>query len=637
MSSAENTPQRFPFLSEAEVPVGGEGWESMYPYYLVPSEDTKEHEEKLLWFADTMHWSRGAHPFDSIGAEAVYYGVGTFSTRIFALPVSLGMDVRVVNGYVYIAPQGITDPVRVQERAEVFQKRAGYYYANWDELYGKWKTKMERAIATMDSISFPVLGAYDPDSVVEEATGRSVSMDVLENYHRLIDEFFAVWQYHFEFLNLGYGGYITFFQFCKQAFPLITDQSISRMVAGVDVLAFRPDDELRKLAQLAVELELVQTLRDGGAGTEWALKAAALRSELESTENGRTWLAAFDAARDPWFNYFTEYGFTHDQDTWNTDLSIPLGSISQYADKIAAGEDISRPIERLREERDEIVGEYRALLTAEEAQQFDQLLGLARTVFPYIEEHNIYVEHWSHNVFWKKTRELANLLVEAGLLEQADDFYYLNRFEVDMALTDVVQSWAIGVDIRGKQRWRAEIERRKPIMGALQSVSAPPAYGIPPEQITDPFAVMNYGVTTERIKDWLGADQDENGLAGIPGSLGVVEGTVRVLRSEKDLPLLQPGEILVAPITAPSWAAAFSVASGVITDIGGMMCHAAIVCREYGIPAVVGTGYATARLKTGQRVRIDGKTGNVVFLDGGADTETERADLVDAVDVAPQG
>ncbi|MEW1982013.1 PEP-utilizing enzyme [Citricoccus sp. NPDC079358] len=613
--STETPDSRFPFFHEAEVPAGGEGWEEMYPYYMVPSEETREHDDSLLWFADTMHWSRGTHPFDSIGAEAVYYGVGTFSTRIFALPVSLGLDVRVFNGYVYIAPQGITDPARIQERAEVFQKRAGYYYQNWDELYGKWKTKMEGAIATMDEISFPPLTEYEPDSVVDEATGRSVSMDILENYHRLTDQFLATWQYHFEFLNLGYGGYITFFQFCKQAFPLITDQSISRMVAGLDVLAFRPDDELRQLARQAVELDLVTTLREGGAGSEGSVKARELRAVLESTENGRTWLAAFDAARDPWFDYFTEYGFTHDQETWNSDLSIPLGSISRYADKIAAGEDIDRPIERLQAEREEIVGEYRALLTAEEASQFNELLNLARTVFPYIEEHNIYVEHWAHNVFWAKARELSRFLVDAGLFEDPEDMFYLNRFEVDMALADVVQSWAIGVPIRGKQRWRAEVERRRPMVAALKSVTAPPAYGIPPEQITDPFAVMNYGVTTERVNEWLGAGQDENGLAGIPGSLGIVEGPVRVLRSEKDLPDLQPGEILVAPITAPSWAAAFAVASGVITDIGGMMCHAAIVCREYGIPAVVGTGYATARLTTGQRVRIDGKSGSVTFLD----------------------
>ena len=599
----------------------------MYPYYLVPSEETRGHEDAQFWFADTMHWSRGCHPFDSIGAEAVYLGVGTFSTRIFALPVSLGLDVRVVNGYVYISPLAVTDPERIQERVAVFQQRAGHYYANWDELYGKWKTKMEGAIESLRTVSFPKLAEYDPGHVVDEARGRSDSLAVIENYHRLIDEFFAIWQYHFEFLNLGYGGYITFFQFCKQAFPLITEQSISRMVAGVDVLAFRPDDELRKLAALANELGLAGELAAEGS-------FEALRPRLQATENGRSWLAAFEAARDPWFDYFTEYGFTHDQETWNGNLDIPLQGIARYATKLAAGEDISRPIERLRAERDEIVDEYRALLTPEEAQQFDDLLGLARKVFPYIEEHNIYVEHWSHNVFWDKARELAAFLVDAGFLSEAEDMFYLNRFELDTVLADVVQSWAIGVEARGKRRWQAEIERRKPIVAALQAASAPPAYGIPPQKVTDPFAVMNYGVTTDRVNDWLGASgSDGNSFNGIPGSLGIVEGPVRVLRSEKDLPLLQPGEILVAPITAPSWAAAFSVATGVITDIGGMMCHAAIVCREYGIPAVVGTGFATARLTTGQRVRIDGKEGTVVLLDAdpGSTGDTDLDDAAVAV------
>jgi pyruvate,water dikinase len=611
---------RFPFFHEAKAPEGAEGWESMYPYYLVPSEETRGHEDAEFWFADTMHWSRGCHPFDSIGAEAVYLGAGAFSTRIFALPVSLGLDVRVVNGYVYISPLAVTDPERIQERVAVFEERAGYYYANWDELYGKWKTKMDGAIDSLRTIEFPHLTEYDPAEVVSEARGRSSAMAVIENYHRLIDEFFSIWQYHFEFLNLGYGGYITFFQFCKQAFPLISEQSISRMVAGVDVLAFRPDDELRKLAALANDLGVTDVVTgDGGV--------KAVLAALAESGNGRTWLAAFETAKDPWFNYFAEYGFTHDQETWASDLSIPLQGIARYAVKLAAGEDISRPIERLQAERDEIVDEYRALLTEDEAQQFDQLLGLARKVFPYIEEHNIYVEHWSHNVFWDKARELAAFLVDAGFLTEAEDMFYLNRFELDTVLADVVQSWAIGVPARGKKRWQAEIARRRPIVAALQAASAPPAYGIPPQQVTDPFAVMNYGVTTDRVNDWLGASgSDGNSFSGIPGSLGVVEGPVRVLRSEKDLPLLQPGEILVAPITAPSWAAAFAVATGVITDIGGMMCHAAIVCREYGIPAVVGTGFATARLRTGQRVRIDGKAGTVVALDtadadGGADLD----------------
>jgi pyruvate,water dikinase len=606
--------KRFPFFDEATTPDGAEGWESMYPYYLVPSDETREHERSLFWFADTMHWSRGCHPFDSIGAEAVYYGAGAFSTRIFTLPVSLGLDVRVVNGYVYIAPQGVTDPEEIQRRVASFQERAGYYYANWDELYGKWKEKMTGAIESLRSIEFTPLPELDPAEVVTEARGRSVSVDLAENYHRLIDEFFAIWQYHFEFLNLGYGGYITFFQFCKQAFPLITDQTISRMVAGVDVLAFRPDDELRKLAVLAGDLGLTDVVtRDGAAPGD-------VLAELGTRKNGRQWLTAFEQAKEPWFNYFAEYGFTHDQETWASDLSIPLQGIARYARALAAGEDISRPVERLRAERDEIIAEYRALLSEAEAKQFDELVGLAVKVFPYIEEHNIFVEHWAHNVFWQKAWQLADVLLAVGFTEQRDDMFYLNRFELDEALSDVLQSWAIGVKPRGKVRWQKEIQRRRAIVAALQAESAAPAYGVPPAQVTDPFAVMNYGVTTERVADWLGtSDGSANVLTGGPGSLGVVEGRVRVLRSELDLPSLQAGEILVAPITAPSWAPAFAVAAGVVTDIGGMMCHAAIVCREYGLPAVVGTGFATTRLTTGQRVRIDGKAGTVTVLEDEAD------------------
>jgi pyruvate, water dikinase len=601
---------RFPYFSEAPVPDGAEGWQSMYPYFLVPAEETREEENSRLWFADTMHWSRGAHPFDSIGAEAVYLGAGQNSTRIFVLPASLGLDVRMQNGYVYISPIPVTDPEEIGRRAALFQERAGHYYANWDELYGAWKDKVLEVIARMKTISFPALGELDPIEVVTEGRGRSTSWDIIANYHRLVDDFFLVWQYHFEFLNLGYGGYIVFFQFCKQAFPEIAEQQIARMVAGVDVLAFRPDDELRKLAALAIDLGVDDVLTRGDA-------ADAVFAALDGSESGRTWLKAYEGAQDPWFNYFAEYGFTHDQDTWLSDPEIPLSGIARYATKLRAGEDISRPVERLRQERDEIVDEYRSLLTDDEAAQFDELLGLARKVFPYIEEHNIYVEHWTHSVFFQKAWELADFLLAAGFTEQRDDLFYLNRFELDQVLFDVVESWAIGVPARGRRRWAAEITRRRGIVSALQAVPAAPAYGPAPEQVTDPFAIMNYGVTTERIQAWLGHGAEaSDSISGIPGSPGVVEGPVRVLRSEKDLGDLQPGEVLVCPITAPSWASAFSVAAGVVTDIGGMMCHAAIVCREYGLPAVVGTGFATTSLQTGQRVRVDGNQGVVTILGG---------------------
>ena len=79
---------------------------------------------------------------------------------------------------------------------------------------------------------------------------------------------------------------------------------------------------------------------------------------------------------------------------------------------------------------------------------------------------------------------------------------------------------------------------------------------------------------------------------------------------------MQAGEILVCTITSPAWAPIFSKIAATVTDIGGIMSHAAIVSREYGLPAVVGTGTATSRIKTGQRVRVDGSSGTVQILDG---------------------
>jgi len=601
---------RFAFFHEAAAPAGAEGWERMYPYFLTSQPEGRASEDARFWFVDSMHWSHAVHPFDSIGAEAVYYGCGANGARGVVLPASLGLDVRMVNGYVYICPMPITDPAEIERRLALFQERAGHYYRHWDSLYAGWKEKMVAAVQRMKALEFKPLPDVEPIEVITEGRGRSVSWSLVENYHRLVDEFFLVWQYHFEMLGLGYGAYLVFFGLCKRAFPEIQDQTIARMVAGVEGIAFRPDDELRRLAKLAVELDVDRAVCGRGAPDD-------VLGRVRALPGGDRWVAAFEAARDPWFDYFAEYGFLHDQETWNQNLAIPLQGVARYIELLRDGQVIDRPVEQLHEDRDTIAAEYRALLAPEEAAQFDEALALSRNVFPYIEEHNIYVEHWSHSVFWEKVRDLARVFVQAGFFREEGDLYHLNRFELDQALFDLVESWAIGVPPRGAQHWGREIAARRRIMEALRSQPATPAYGVPPAEVTDPFAIMNYGVTTERVQEWLSqaSGASGTGLKGIPASPGVVEGVVRVVRHENELGHLQPGEILVAAITAPSWASAFSVVAGVVTDIGGMMSHAAIVCREYGMPAVVSTGFATARLQTGQRVRIDGYKGTVSVLD----------------------
>jgi pyruvate,water dikinase len=88
-----------------------------------------------------------------------------------------------------------------------------------------------------------------------------------------------------------------------------------------------------------------------------------------------------------------------------------------------------------------------------------------------------------------------------------------------------------------------------------------------------------------------------------------------VLKNVNDIGQVREGDILVCPVTAPSWAPVFGKIKAAVSDIGGTMSHAAIVAREYGLPAVVGTGQATKRIRTGQRVRVDGDRGVVTILD----------------------
>jgi pyruvate,water dikinase len=111
------------------------------------------------------------------------------------------------------------------------------------------------------------------------------------------------------------------------------------------------------------------------------------------------------------------------------------------------------------------------------------------------------------------------------------------------------------------------------------------------------------------------AEQTGNVLKGTGASAGQVVATARVLAGPQDFGRMQPGDVLVASITTPAWTSLFAMASAVVTDVGGPLSHSSIVAREYGIPAVLGTGAATRRITDGARIRVDGDAGTVTLLD----------------------
>jgi pyruvate, water dikinase len=597
----------FPSPYEIETPAGCEGWEEMYPYYALFDERRRDTDENRFWFWNSMHFPMPMPAFDVICIDSPYQAVGSWQNRVFAVPPAMGIDYRCVNGYIYISGNPVTDPEKIAERAQFFQQRAGYYFQNWSDLYGKWRAKMEALIRELGALTVPDLPEYEPDEVAFGEDRNTAFYEVLDAYGRALRLGDLMWQHHFEFLLLGYGAYGTFVEFCKGHLPDIPDQHIAQMVAGIDVLLFRPDAELRRLARLAIDTGVDSAFVQGRSPQE-------IDAELAETDAGKRWLDELEKVKDPWFNMATGDGLYHYYRSWLDDPSIPYASLIGHISALKAGDQIERPTEEIARERDRLATEYGALLDDQSRSSFNDLLGLSRTVFPYVEEHKFYCDYWFLTSWWNKIREFGALLARHGFLEDSEDVFQLSRYEVASALDELVLTWATGGLPLGPRHWPPIVARRKEILRKLGDWTPPPAIGVTPDAVTDPMTIMLWGVTTERVKEW--ARQQEGGsvLSGAAASPGVVEGVARVVRSVDQIGDVRDGEILVCGSTSPAWAPIFSKINATVTDVGGVMSHAAIVAREYRLPAVVGTGRATAAIRTGQTIRVDGSEGTVTLL-----------------------
>ena len=607
MATAAPKAGAFPSPYEIETPPGCEGWEEMYPYYALFDERRRDTDENRFWFWNSMHFPVPMPAFDVICIDSPYQAVGAWQNRVFAVPPAMGIDYRCVNGYIYISGNPVTDPEKIVERAQFFQQRAGYYYENWSELYGKWRAKMEALIRELGELRVPDLPEYEPDEVAFGDDRNTAFYEVLDAYVRALRLGDMMWQHHFEFLLLGYGAYGTFVEFCKGHLPDIPDQHIAQMVAGIDVLLFRPDAELRRLARLAIETEVDSAFVQGRTPAE-------IDAELARSDAGTSWLAELEKVKDPWFNMATGDGLYHYYHSWLDDPSIPYAALIGHISALNAGEQIDRPTEEIERERDRLASEYGALLDEESRTSFNDLLSLSRMVFPYVEEHKFFCDYWFLTRWWNKIREFGALLARNGFLEDVEDVFQLSRYEVGSALDELVLTWATGGVALGPKHWPPIVARRKEILKKLGEWTPPPAIGVTPEAVTDPMTIMLWGVTTERVQEW--ARQQEGGsvLNGAAASPGVVEGVARVVRSPDQIGDVRDGEILVCGSTSPAWAPIFSKIRATVTDVGGVMSHAAIVCREYGLPAVVGTGRATSEIRTGQTIRVDGTEGTVTLV-----------------------
>ena len=162
---------RFPSPFEMPTPPGAEGWQDLYAYSTVFSEDRREYEESAFWFMDGVHSPEVMPPWDATILEYALIALSQYNTRHYVIPPALGVDIRFLNGYMYLSPVGVADPEEIGARVPEFAERAGYYFANWDRLYAAWMPKVRALIDELEAISFSPLPHREDMAVITEGRG----------------------------------------------------------------------------------------------------------------------------------------------------------------------------------------------------------------------------------------------------------------------------------------------------------------------------------------------------------------------------------------------------------------------------------------------------------------------------------
>jgi pyruvate,water dikinase len=315
--------------------------------------------------------------------------------------------------------------------------------------------------------------------------------------------------------------------------------------------------------------------------------------------------------------YLDEFGWRSDavydvaDVTWREDPQVPLAALGGYLALDDSHDPEARFADAVRR-REELLANARRRLAdqPERLARFDALYEAARHNNPITEDHAFWIDQCGIANFRRFLLQVGERLVSEGVVEGADDVFFLTVAEV------------IGGLERGGDR-RAEAAARRAEVVRAAELSPPRTLGRPPAPSgrLDPLLdALGVRLSGRRPPDPEAPVPGE--LRGVGASAGTANGTARVVRSLAEASKLSPGDVMVCEMTLPPWVPLFSLVSAVVADTGGIMSHCAIVAREYGVPAVVGTLVGTTTIADGSTVTVDGDRGIV------------RADIV-GTDAAP--
>jgi pyruvate,water dikinase len=176
---------RFPSPYDLKAPTGAEGWQQLYPYYLLFQDKLRDKEEGKFWFCDSQHWPSPFKPFDAVTVEFAVKCLGQYNTRHYMVPPANGVDYRIHNGYVYMSPVAVA-PDLIPGRVPQFLQRAGHYFQNWDSLLANWHKKVRANIADLEALKFEKLPDVVPLEWITGGIGLDNTYAMMENYDRAI-------------------------------------------------------------------------------------------------------------------------------------------------------------------------------------------------------------------------------------------------------------------------------------------------------------------------------------------------------------------------------------------------------------------------------------------------------------------
>ncbi|SDM47283.1 PEP/pyruvate-binding domain-containing protein [Allokutzneria albata] len=275
------------------------------------------------------------------------------------------------------------------------------------------------------------------------------------------------------------------------------------------------------------------------------------------------------------------------------------------ADQVASEFDAAR-LSEVHDQR--AVAEEQALagLPAAERSEFLRLLARARAAYPVREDNEFWTVSCPIAVLRYAALEAGRRLAGRGQISARDEVFHLYPAEVREALLDGADRSALVRRRQGERAW-------------MLAHPGPDSYGKDPGPPPSMSALPPAARHVNEMLLWLseraaqGSPRGGDGLplSGVAGSPGTCTGRVRVIMDESELGRIEPGDVLVCPVTAPVWSVVFPSIGALVTDVGGMLAHGAIIAREYRVPAVLGTGVGTSVLEDGDLVTVDGTTGTV--------------------------